>query len=441
MLSSLWSRLRAHPLALAAGLLVVAAAAWLAALWLLGPHVEVLSVERRDLARTVVASGQVQAPHRTDVGTQITGNVVRVPVAEGQTVHAGQVLVELNDTELRAIAAQADLAVRQAQARLRQLDEVQLPVAEQALRQAQVSLDNARAQWQRQQDLFKQGFIGQAALDDARKAVDLADAQFRSARKQLDTARPAGSDRAMAEAALAQARSSAEAAHARLGYATIRAPAAGTLIRRGVEPGDVVQPGRALMTLSPSGRTELVVQIDEKNLSLIALGQQAQASADAYPSERFAAEVVYINPGVDAQRGSVEVKLHVPSPPDYLRQDMTVSVDVVVARRAQALLVPTDAVHDAGGAAPWVLKVDGDSHARRRTVSLGLRGNGFSEVLDGLQPGDRIVPGGVTGVRDGMRLRVTGTAKAALSVPGAAVAAGARTSAAASAAASASPAP
>jgi HlyD family secretion protein len=383
---------------------IVGAGLWFGPRLILGAEVSVAAVTQRDFIQSVVASGHVEAPHRVRIGTQITGTVKRVPVTQGQVVKAGQVLVELESAELQAAAAQADVAVMQAQARLRQLREVQAPVAEQSLRQAQVNLDNARAQLRRNTDLFKQGFIGQAALDDSQKAVDLGEAQLRAAQKQAETALPSGSDYAVATTALAQARASADAARSRLAYATIAAPSDGTLIDRDVEPGDVVQPGKSLMVLSPSGATELVVQIDEKNLRLLALGQKAQASADAYPAQRFAADLAYINPGVDAQRGSVEVKLAVPNPPEYLKQDMTVSVDIQVGLRANAVLVPTDAVHDADGANPWVLKIDGH-HARKQALRLGLHGGAMSEVLEGLKAGDLVVPSKAADIRDGSRLR------------------------------------
>jgi HlyD family secretion protein len=387
-----------------ASLAALALGLWLGPGLLLGPVVAVGTVTQRDFVQSVVASGHVEAPHRVSIGTQIVGTVKRIPVIEGQTVKAGEVLIELERTEWQAAAAQADVAVLQAQARLRQLRELQAPVAEQAQRQAQVNLDNARAQLRRNADLYKQGFIGQAALDDAQKAVDLGEAQLRTAQKQLESLQLKGSDYALAVAALAEARANAEAAHSRLAYTTISAPAAGTLIDRAVEPGDVVQPGKSLMTLSPSGETQIVVQIDEKNLHLLAQGQPAQASADAYPEKRFAAQLVYINPGVDVQRGSVEVKLAVPKPPEYLRQDMTVSVDIQVAARTQAVLVPTDGVRDVDGAHPWVLKVEG-SRARRQAVRLGLHSGGQSEVLEGLKPGDLVVPAAVVAIHDGSRLR------------------------------------
>lgn len=394
------SRLRRSATIAALAVAVAAVVAWS----LLPPRVAVVSVEQRDFVQTVVATGRVEAPHRVSIAAQLVGSVTEVPVAEGQTVAAGDPLVVLDARELRAAVDQAESAVEQARLRLRSIADVQHPVAEQALRQARVNLDNARAARQRTADLFAQGFVGQAALDDAQKAADLADAQVASARKQLEALERGGSEQRIAEAALAQARAAAETAQARLRYARIVAPASGVLIARAVEPGDVVQPGKTLMTLSPSGETQLVVQIDERNLARVRIGQPARASADAFPDQRFAAEVVYINPGIDAQRGSVEVKLRVAEPPAYLRQDMTVSVNIEVARRPRALLLPIDAVRDAD-ANPWVLRVE-DGVARRSDVRIGLRGNGYAEVLAGVAPGDRVVPPSATGVDAGDRVRV-----------------------------------
>jgi HlyD family secretion protein len=385
--------------AVLAGLVLV----WGAVRGLQGPAVMVDAVVRRDFVQTVVASGRVEAPHRVDIGAQVTGTVASVPVAEGQTVQSGQLLVVLESRELVATERQAAATLAQAEAKLRQLDEVQAPVAEQAVRQAQTTLDNARTSQKRNEDLFRKGFVSAAALDDASKAVTLADAQLRTTQKQLDTTGANGSDRAAAKAALAQSQASLEAARARLNYATIRAPANGVLIARNVEAGDVVQAGKALMTLSPSGPTQLVVDIDEKNLRLLAIGQAAMASADAYALQRFPATLTYINPGINVQTGAVEVKLDVPSPPSYLRQDMTVSIDIEVARRNQALLAPSNALHDTDSANPWVLVVAGN-RAERRPVRLGLQSGGYAEVLAGLKEGDRLVPASAA-VGDGDRLR------------------------------------
>jgi HlyD family secretion protein len=358
---------------------------------------------RREVVQAVVATGRVESPFRVDVGAQVVGTVTRVPVEQGSSVAAGQTLIELDAAEAHALVRQAEAAVVQAQGRLRQLKELQLPVAAQALRLAQANLANASAQHERNRKLFASGYVGQSVLDESSRTLEVAQTQVDTARKQVDSARPQGSDSALALAALEQANAGLQAARARLAYTRIVAPVAGTLIARHVEHGDVVQPGKTLMVLAPAGETQIVVQVDERNIGLLRLGQPALASADAYPEKRFAATVSYMNPGVDAQRGTVEVKLLVREPPPYLRQDMTVSVDIEVGRSPDAVALPADAVRDATGAAPWVLVVE-DGRALRRAVELGLRGTGWVEIRSGLAPGEAVVPV-LAPVRPGERVR------------------------------------
>ncbi|NBW46262.1 MAG: efflux RND transporter periplasmic adaptor subunit [Betaproteobacteria bacterium] len=314
----------------------------------------------------------------------------KVPVIEGQTVEAGAVLVELESTELFAARQQAEAAVAQAQSRLVQIEKVQRPVAIQLRRQAQATLQTALRQQQRQEALFAQKFIADAALQDAVKASEIADAQARSAELQVLTVQVGGSDWRVLHDALLLAQSQLRAAESRLKYATVRTPRAGVLIRRQVEVGDVVQPGKSLMTLSPSGSMQLVIQIDEKNLGLLALGQTAIASADAFPNTQFSAELVYINPGVDAQTGAVEVKLDVPNPPEILRQNMTVSVEIAVAHRTNAVVVPSSAIMNPSGGYASVLIVQ-SGRSKRKPIRLGLQSGLYTEVLEGLPEGVAVI--------------------------------------------------
>ena len=216
---------------------------------------------------------------------------------------------------------------------------------------------------------------------------------------------PSGSEYAVAQSALEQAKASQRVAQAKLDQMVIHAPADGVLIARTVEPGNIVQPGKELMALAPAGDTQIVVQMDERHLAEIALGQKAVASADAFPGERFAADLVFINPGVDAMRGSVEVKLNVPNPPKYLRQDMTVSVDIEVAHRAAVLSVPSDGVRDIAGAQPWVLMVR-DRRAVRQPVKIGMRGTGHVEIIEGVKAGDELISSANMQVQAGQRVRI-----------------------------------
>ena len=369
-----------------------------------GAPVHVRDVTRRDLVQTVVASGRVMTPQRVTVGSVVTETVLRIPVEEGQSVRRGDVLIELDDRDERAAMAQAQAAVAQTEAKLTQLKEVGLPAANQALAQAEANQRLARQQYERNRDLMAKGYISQAALDDATRNLNVADSQLEAARLQVKTNRSSGADFQMALSALELARAGLVVAKARLEQTVIRAPADGVLIARDVEPGDVVQPGKELMVLAPAGETQITVQIDEKHLSQLKLGQTALVSADAYPLETFGAELFYINPGIDALRGSVEVKLRVPAPPRYLLQDMTVSVNIEVGRQTAALVAPADSIFDAASDHPWVLVAVGH-RAVRKPVALGLRGDTAVELREGVAQGDRLIPTGA-GVSPGQRVRI-----------------------------------
>jgi HlyD family secretion protein len=378
---------------------IIGVCGWQGAKLILGPAIVADQVRRGSLIETVVASGHVETPYRVEIGSQITGTVER----EGERVLKGQPLISLESRELKAAVVQAQGAVAQSEARMRQLDELTLPSAREALTQAEANLLNAQQTFDRTDKLAKDGFATRVAVDDARKTLDVARAVKRAAEFQVYTASPGGSDHVMAQTQLNQARANLDTAESRLGYATIAAPRDGVLITRSVERGTVVQPGKALLVLAPTGEVQLVLQIDERNLGKIDLGQEAVASADAYPDRRFPAVVSYINPGIDITRASVEVKLTVSDPPDYLRQDMTVSVDIEVASKNDTLILPARSIHDALSGAPWVL-IFKDDRAAKRPVNLGLRGNAAVEILGGLSLGDVVIPQN-SGVVTGQRIR------------------------------------
>ena len=371
---------------------------------LLGKPVEAYAAKIGDLTQTVVASGRVMTPQRISIAAETTGRVNTIPVSEGQTVKRGQLLIQLNDLDESATLAQASAAVEQAKAKLRQLHEVALPAASQSLKQAQANAEQAKKQYERTRDLQARGFFSQAQLDEAKRNYDVVASQVSAARLQVKSNQPAGSDIAVAAAAVAQANASLRLAQVKLNEDSILAPADGTLISRSVESGDIVQPGKELMVLAANGETQISVQLDEKNLAKLALGQKVLGSADAYANERFDAVVSYINPGVDATRGSVEVKLLVANPPAYLRQDMTVSVDIETARRSSTLMIPNGAIHDASSNAPWVLVVR-NNHTVRQPVKLGLRGDNNVEMLNGLKAGEAVVLTAVGTITADMRVR------------------------------------
>jgi HlyD family secretion protein len=360
--------------------------------------------ERRPLVERVVASGRVMAPAKITLASLSLARVVEVAVREGDAIRAGQLLVRLDDAEARAALAQARGRVQEAAARLDQVRGVTTRTAAETVRQAELEVAKAERDLDRIRPLFDAGAASAAQLDETTKALSLARSRADAAAAQAASLQGEGAEARLAAAALRQAQAAEAVARARLDEKQLRATSAGRVLVRDVEAGDVVAAGRTLLVLAEDGATRLVVQPDEKNLAVLRPGQPAEAAADAFPSDRFRAVVSYIAPAVDPARGTVEVRLAVPEPPAFLRPDMTVSVNVEVGRKADALVLPSEAVRDAG-TDPWVLRVS-DGRAERRAVRLGLRGEGRIEVVEGLAPGDAVIPPSAGAVEAGTRVRV-----------------------------------
>jgi HlyD family secretion protein len=324
----------------------------------------------------------------------------------------------MESDELRGVLDQTVASERQAKARLDGIRSTGRLSAKAALAQADATVVAARAEMERSQQLVAQGFISVSRLDESRRAFEVAQAQQTSARAQFEANNDAGTDAIQAQAQLAAARAAAFAARAKLEQTVLIAPASGRVLTRDAEPGQIVQPGRVLIGMAMDGPTLLKAQVDERFLQQLQPGQKATVVADAFADQRFAAHVRSIAPVVDAQRGAVEVKLALEQdPPGYLREDMTVSIEVETARRANVLVVPLAALQRFGAEDSAWLLLQIDGRARERQVRLGLRTLEAAEVLEGLEEGDVVLLS--RGVKVGDRVRpkfitsvpATGTAK------------------------------
>ena len=388
----------------ALGAAVLLAAVAMGAATLRGPQVDALVVQSAPLVRTLQFSARVATLSRVDVGSTVTGRVAQVRVMEGTQVRQGDVLVQLESDELRAALAQAVAAERQAKARLEGLRSTGRTAAQAARAQADASLQAASASLARVQQLVAEGFYSPAQLDEARRAVDVARAQQLGAQAQLQATADAGTEVAQAQAQWALAQAATVAAQARLAQATLVAPADARVLVREVEPGQIVQPGKALLSLALAGPTQLVAQVDERFLEQLQLGQPAWVVADAFAAQRFAARVLSIAPAVDAQRGAIEVKFSIEQAPAFLREDMTLSVEVETARRERTLVLPQAALRGPAGGDQASVLVLQDGRAQVRNVRLGLRTLDAVEVLGGLKESDTVLRGHAS-LQDGQRVR------------------------------------
>jgi HlyD family secretion protein len=381
-----------RPLAIAITLLIaVVLLGWVAVQALRGPGLEGYQIAAQPLVQTVVATGRVVAVSRAQVGSPITGVVLERRVQEGDVVQPGDVLAVLRADDLES-------AVREAESALAQLQQSTRPQAQAALREAEARLAQASRETARRRELFGRSLIAREAMEQAIQAETILRSAAEQARLVVSALVAGNPTEAAAQARLATAR-------AQLAKTTIRAEVAGTVLTRNAEPGDLVQPGRVLFEIARAGATEVLVPLDEKNLEVLALGQSAICIADAYPARPFPATLTFIAPSVDPQRGSVDIRLTVTPVPDFLRQDMTVSVNVETGRRDSAVVVPNDALGQVDGnrAQVWLVA---DGRATRRQVELGLRGVTLTEVTRGLQAGEWILADAALAIEEGSRARV-----------------------------------
>jgi len=366
-------------------LLVVGAAVWFTRPIWYGVAVSVVVPTRGAVVETVVSSGRVLAPSQVKVASTLSGTVKSVALGEGDAVSTDQLLILLDDAESQAAVDRAEATLDGLAAKRLDLAKRRGPSTDEVLRSARTSLAQAEADYTRDASLAKDGALAPNDFRRTQTALALAKSKVRSAEIEARATGTDGAESAALDAQEADAKAALEVARVHLASHSLTSPVAGVVLQREVEPGQVVQPGVPLLVLAEAGQNRLVIEPDEKNLRVLALGQPALASADAFPDRRFVAAVSWIASGVDARRGTVEVHLTIAEPQPFVKSDMTVSVEIEVARKADALTLPRSVVQDLATATPWVMVVDG-KHAKRVPVQLGLRGDTVVEVTTGLEP-------------------------------------------------------
>ncbi len=387
-------------------LIALAVAAIVAAvIWWRGTAVEVVTVTSGPIQHSLVFSSRVASVARTDLASTLTARVEKVLVREGDAVKVGQLLVALDDDDLRAQLQQAQAALGTANARLKSQFELSGPVATQGLAQSRVNMEYAQSDLERNKSLHAKGFIGDARLQDVERAAVSARAAYQQAAAQATANTRGGAEAQATLARVREAQGAVLVVRAKLEQTSITAPADGRVIARSVEVGDVAQAGKKLLTLAITGETRLVAQIDEKNLRFVKEGMRAVASADAFPDVKFDAELIYLAPAVDVTRGTVEARLRVPKPPTILRDDMTVSAEVVLAQKPNVLSIPGNALREAGER-KYVLMVRAGS-AQEQDVQIGVQSLQRVEIVSGLSAGDEVIVD--SKVRPGQRVRGVST--------------------------------
>ena len=310
--------------------------------------VEVVPVTVGPLSEVVQAVGTLEANESVMLRPEIAGRVTRVRFSEGQTVEEGMVLLELDDSELRA-----------------RLDD------------AEAQLHIARLTTERMQQLMQthNSFISPQQIDQAVSSLRTAQANYHLYRTHLARTK-------------------------------IRAPFSGVVGLRRVSPGDYVQAGQDLVNLEDLQTLKIDFKVPETYLDRLSVKQSIDILTDAYPGKPFSGQVYALDPRVDASSRAVRVRANVRNNGMKLRPGLFAQVSLTVGQVADALLVAEEAIIPQRGKA-FVDRVQ-DQMARWTEVQLGLREQGRVQITGGLEPHQLVVRVGHQKLKDGARISAAG---------------------------------
>ncbi len=316
------------------------------------PPVEVVELRPTKVQEDLPAVGSLRSNESVVIRPEVSGRIAQIGFRDGQAVNRGQLLVALDDS-----------------------------VNEAEVAQARAELELAQSNLKRTEDLARKSFVSDSAQDQAASNVRVLEARLK-----------------LAQARLAKMR--------------ITAPFDGVVGIRSVSVGDYVKDGADLVNIEDVRTLKADFRLPERFFKQLKVGLPVEVAADALPDETYVGTIEAINPRVDAGGRSLELRARLANPGQRLKPGMFARVRVIIGSRADALLVPEEAVVPLGDDF-FVFRVVNDK-AERVLVKLGIRRNAQVELLEGVRPGDLIVVSGQLRLaRDGMPVRIVGKAKAA----------------------------
>ncbi len=337
--------------------------------------VKAAPVEIREWVSSVPISGNLRTLSTVDVKPEVGGRLIAIHFAEGDLVHNGQLLAEIDPINYQLAYDQAAAA---------------LAVAQAGLERVKVSAEHAKTEKERADNLLRSGGITQKDHQAAATGVREADSQVRLADAQCGQARAA---LAIAEKALKDCK--------------IFSPTQGQVQKKEFDQGSLLAPGVPLCTLVDNSRLELEVVIPSYQLGAVRSRQQANFTTPTWGERRFEGTVSAINPAVESDNRSVKVKLSIANPGGELRSGMYARGEIITGRESNAVVVPRDSlIPDKEGSEEAGVYVVKDGKAHRINVRIGDSHQEWVWVKQGLVSGDLVVTEIGPSLKEGASVRV-----------------------------------
>jgi HlyD family secretion protein len=374
------------------------------------------------------ATGYIVAHHKINVNSKVTGRVAWIGVEKGDKVKEGQVLVRLEDDEFRAQYEQARGATESARAYLDELQHGSRPeeiqAAEHNLDEARATLANDKATLDRTREMAAQGVVSKQLLDDATGKFGADQQRVNSLQRAFELSKlgPRAEEIARAKGALLQAQGQEAYAKSLLDATVIRAPVTGTILERTAEKGELVTaqfasgaeggPQGEVVALADLDDIQVELDIAQDDFSKLGANQKGIVSVDAYPDRKYNGYIAQISPEANRQKATVQVKVQIQNPDEYLRPEMNSTVKFLAnearkdtSSQPSGVLVPTTAVRDHDGKKVVFIAYNGKALVRTVQV-LSQRSGGL--LVQGLVGGENVITAGPENLKDGEKIKIKG---------------------------------
>jgi len=376
--------------------------------------VHTIKVKRGAISQQLLVTGDVLAAARVEVFPKVEGHLRELRVEEGDRVQAGQEIASIFDDDLQAAVARAKAQLEALRAEWAQMQAGARPEeiaqAVDRVESTQAELTNSRHILERVRAMVEEGIRSTQELEDATRNITQAQAEYRTAEKQLQLLRAGARTevRQALQARLQAAEETLRLAEVELQNATLTAPMDGIVGRRYVDLGAYVTATKTpIVTLVAMDTVKIRVPISERDFGRVRPGLDAHIRVDAYPEEVFKGTVKRLSPIIDAASRQGEAEISIANPDYRLKPGMFAKVALLLEQREEVVVIPRHAVQiSQKGSAVFVVK---DGKAHRQDVVTGLQTDTQVEVLNGLDLGTEIVLAGHKGLKDQTLVQVVPT--------------------------------
>jgi len=360
--------------------------------------IDTTTLQRISIQRQVDLSGTLLSPDQARVSSEVGGIILDVPVQLGSEVRPRDILVRLDTRELQLAVDRAESALRQVEAQLgidRGQDK-QPPADDQiaSIRQAIANRDDARNAFKRADQLHGRGLMSQVDYDTSETRLKVAEANYQAA---IDGVRSL-------KASLQDRRAAFELAQKKLNDAVVRAPVAGSIAERLVQPGEYIRENTPVATIVQMNPLKLKTAIQERHAGLIRGGQTVEFFVEAFPDRKFIGKIAYVSPAVDQTTRTFPVEAIVDNPDRVLKPGFFARGTALTKVDANVLAVPETAISTlAGVSTVYVIEHD---KARQQQVSLGARQDRLVEIVAGLKGDETLATTNLNQLATGVAVRV-----------------------------------